>query len=168
MSRWALAAAEGDQVALRRFVATAQPDLWQFCAYLGSPQDADDLVQETLLRAIRSLRSYRADAPAMRWLLGIARRVCADDIRAKQRRRRLLGALSGARAATVDSAGQVDLEALIQQLDEDRRVAFVLTQVLGYSYDEAAAVCGCPIGTIRSRVARGRAQLLAEVRSAAR
>ena len=53
------------------------------------------------------------------------------------------------------------LRSLVTTLDLDRREAFVLTQLLGLSYAEAAAVCGCPVGTIRSRVARAREDLVA-------
>lgn len=54
----------------------------------------------------------------------------------------------------------VELDDVLATLDEDRRSAFVLTQLLGYSYQEAAEVCGCPVGTIRSRVARARGDLI--------
>jgi len=54
----------------------------------------------------------------------------------------------------------VALHALLDELDPDRRLAFVLTQILGYSYAEAADICECPIGTIRSRVARAREALV--------
>ena len=56
--------------------------------------------------------------------------------------------------------GSVDVHQLLDQLDADRRTAFVLTQVLGLTYAEAADVCGCPVGTVRSRVARARDELL--------
>jgi RNA polymerase sigma-70 factor (ECF subfamily) len=65
-----------------------------------------------------------------------------------------------------DTSGRVDLDALIAALQPERREAFVLTQLLGMSYDEAADVVGCPIGTIRSRVARARADLIALVNRA--
>ena len=62
-----------------------------------------------------------------------------------------------------DESGRIVLDALVAGLDRDRREAFVLTQMLGLTYAEAAEVCGCEVGTIRSRVARGRAQLVAAV-----
>jgi RNA polymerase sigma-70 factor (ECF subfamily) len=64
-------------------------------------------------------------------------------------------------AAAPDATGRVDLADVIARLDGDRRDAFVLTQVMGFRYEEAAAICGCPTGTIRSRVARARADLMA-------
>ena len=68
--------------------------------------------------------------------------------------------------ATPDHAGTHAAHALVDALPRDQRVAFVLTQVVGCSYAEAAAVCGVPIGTIRSRVARAREQLLEDLRDA--
>lgn len=55
----------------------------------------------------------------------------------------------------------MELDELLATLDPDRRAAFVLTQLFGYPYAEAAEVCGCPVGTIRSRVARARGDLIA-------
>jgi RNA polymerase sigma-70 factor (ECF subfamily) len=59
-----------------------------------------------------------------------------------------------------DATARVELDEVLAQLDDDRRAAFVLTQVLGLRYDEAADVLGCPVGTIRSRVARARGDLV--------
>jgi RNA polymerase sigma-70 factor (ECF subfamily) len=65
-----------------------------------------------------------------------------------------------------DRAGGHALDELITRLGDDRREAFVLTQVIGCSYEEAAEICGVPVGTIRSRVARARGDLIEAVRSA--
>jgi RNA polymerase sigma-70 factor (ECF subfamily) len=66
-----------------------------------------------------------------------------------------------------DFARAVSVEGLLAGLDRERRLAFVLTQVVGLSYAEAAEVCECPVGTIRSRVARARADLVARLDEAA-
>jgi RNA polymerase sigma-70 factor, ECF subfamily len=160
------AAREGDNVAVRELVRCTQPVIWRLCGVLGSPGEEDDLVQETYLRAFRSLASYRGEAPVTSWLLAIARRVCADHVRSRVRQRRLLGALTQvAEDVWVAPAGSPTWD-LLQAIDPDRREAFVLTQVAGLSYDEAAVVLDCPIGTIRSRVARARADLVEQVRAA--
>ena len=116
---------------------------------LGSPGEEDDLVQDTYLRAFRSLPTYRAEAPITAWLLTIARRVCADHVRSRVRERRLVGVL----AQEVDDAWlpspAIRRWTLLDAIDPDRREAFVLTQVAGLSYDEAAVVLDCPVGTIR-------------------
>jgi RNA polymerase sigma-70 factor (ECF subfamily) len=152
------AAAEGDDVAVEHLVRRTQPVVWRVCAALGSPGEVEDLVQETYLRAIRSLHAYRGDAPVQVWLLSIARRVCADDVRRRQRRRRLQDRLTAHCLPETQLPAQV-VDDLLDGLAPDRREAFVLTQFAGLSYEEVAHVCGCPIGTIRSRVARARADL---------
>jgi RNA polymerase sigma-70 factor (ECF subfamily) len=157
----AVAGGGGDRMALAAFVRATQPDVWRFCAHLGGGDSTDDWVQETYLRALRALPAFRGDAPARVWLLAIARRVAADAIRANVRRRRLLW-FRTAPVPVADASAHVDPHLLLGGLDEDRRVAFVLTQVLGLTYAEAASACDCPIGTIRSRVARAREQLVAE------
>ena len=158
----ALAAGAGDQVALASFVRRTQADVWRFCAHMNSRVDADDLTQETYLRAIPALARFEGRSSAKSWLLSIARRTCADSVRRTVRRRRLSEQLvSEAGPEGQPSAqGEIDLALLLGGLDSDRRQAFVLTQVLGLSYAETAEACGCPVGTIRSRVARAREDLV--------
>lgn len=158
------AAREGDDHAIREFVRRTQPAVWRLCTALGSEHDVEDLVQETYLRAFRSLPSYRADAPVQAWLLSIGRHVCADQVRRRVRQRRLLDKVTRNQSRDLhEHASEADGTALghfVEQLTDDRRDAFVLTQIVGLSYEEAASVVGCPIGTIRSRVARARGDLL--------
>jgi RNA polymerase sigma-70 factor (ECF subfamily) len=158
------AALEGDDVAVGRLVQCTQPAVWRLCTLLGSANDVEDLVQQTYLRALKSLPSFRREAPIEAWLLSIARRVCADDVRARTRQRRLVDRLSTGREQVVEPATGVD--EMVQRLPAPQREAFVLTQVLGLSYEEAAVVADCPIGTIRSRVARARAELVRSLRQA--
>lgn len=168
LTRLLLAARDGDRPALERFIAETQADVWRLCRYLGDAQQADDLAQESYERAIASVHRYRGDGPARSWLLTIVRRTCADATRRSVRRRRTdravhhdstAGSLTGSVVAP-DHSGRVDLDDVLGDLDDDRRAAFVLTQVLGLHYDEAADIIGCPVGTIRSRVARARADLV--------
>ncbi len=160
------AALEGDDVAVGELVRLTQPAVWQVCTALGSAGEVEDLVQDTYLRALGALPRYRGDAPVRVWLLAIARRVCADHVRRRQRRRRLLDRVRG-HTTQLDVAAPEVVDDLLDVLDADRREAFVLTQLVGLSYEEAATVVGCPIGTIRSRVARARADLLTAVSRAA-
>ena len=162
LTRLAVTAQNGDRTSLERFVRSAQGDVWRLCRYLSDEHAADDLAQEALIRALRALPAFRADSSARTWILSIAQRTCADDVRRRARRRRLADRLvNNAAVAHVDDHAEAHaLGSLVRLLDLDRREAFVLTQVIGLSYDETAAVLGCPIGTIRSRVARARAQLI--------
>jgi RNA polymerase sigma-70 factor (ECF subfamily) len=157
------AAIAGDRSALNRLVRETQDHVWRYCAYLGSGADVDDLVQETYVRALRALPRFQGRSPVRVWLLGIARRVCADAVRSA-RRRRALDALRLRRANShPDPADEVGLRLLVDGLSAERREAFVLTQFVGLPYEEAAGVCGVPIGTIRSRVARAREDLQTQV-----
>jgi RNA polymerase sigma-70 factor, ECF subfamily len=157
----ALRARRGDEAAAAAFVRGTQADVWRLCANLGSRATADDLTQETYARAFGSLHRFAGRSSARTWLLSIARRVCADAVRSAVRARAAeptLALVEPRRPA--DPAEVVTLDALLAALDDDRREAFVLTQLVGLSYAEAADVCSCPVGTIRSRVARARGQLV--------
>lgn len=162
LTRAALDARAGDPAAAATFIRATSAPIWRLCAHLVDEQAADDLTQETYLRAFRALPAFRGDASARTWLLGIARRTCMDDLRTRVRRRRREAVLRGRPAGVVPDIGeQVAVAAALQGLDPDRRAAFALTQILGLSYREAAEVCDCPVGTIRSRVARARDDLIA-------
>ena len=165
----ALRARAGDPVAQAAFVRATQAEVWRFAAALVDPGSADDLTQETFLRAFRALPAFEGRSTVRTWLLGIARRACADHLRAVVRRRRLdvrLAAQAWTDGPAPDPAHRLGAADLLRGLSEERRTAFVLTQVLGLSYAEAAAVEDVPVGTIRSRVARARDELVAAVAAA--
>jgi RNA polymerase sigma-70 factor (ECF subfamily) len=166
LGRVAADAVDGDPVAAAALVRATQPDVWRLCAALGDPQSADDLTQETYLRAFGSLHRFEGRSSLRTWLLAIARRVCADALRTRRRRPFSLvrddadlEALAAGDGADRVGEGAVVTD-LLGRLDPDRREAFVLTQLLGLSYAEAAEVADCPVGTIRSRVARARGDLI--------
>ena len=161
----ALAAGRGDRIALASFVRRTQADVWRFCASMNGRVAADDLTQDTFLRAIPALRRFEGRSNARVWLLTIARRTCADAVRRSIRQRRLLAKMGNDNEGP-SPHGLVEVEQLVLSLAEDRRQAFILTQVLGLSYAEAAEACECPVGTIRSRVARAREDLLRGISAA--
>jgi RNA polymerase sigma-70 factor (ECF subfamily) len=165
LTRLARAAGRGDTAALAVLIQRTESDVWRLCAHLVDPAAADDLAQDTYLRAIGALKGFRGDAPVRTWLLTIARRVCAAEISARLRDRQLsarLAAMPSAGFGQAPEAGsQTAAALLVAGLEPDRRAAFVLTQMIGCSYAEAAAICDCPVGTIRSRVARAREDLIA-------
>lgn len=159
LDRLATAAQAGDRDALSRFLGSVQTDVWRFCAHLTRVDDADDLAQETLLRVVTHLRRWQR-GPVMVWTLGIARNVCFEHLRRRERRR--TDPVAEVReTAVVDHTGVVETYQLLAALPSDQREAIVLTQLIGLAYEDASRVAGCPIGTIRSRVARGRDQLAA-------
>ncbi|MFK0244163.1 sigma-70 family RNA polymerase sigma factor [Amycolatopsis azurea] len=168
VTRLAKLAGRGDRAALDLFLRETQQHVWRFVASLSDTQTADDLTQETYIRALRSLPRFKGDSSAKTWLLSIARRAVVDHIRAAQSRPRRSGIADWETA--IDHAEpparsrfeeRVVLDQLIGALAPERKEAFVLTQTLGLSYADAAEICDCPIGTIRSRVARARDDLVA-------
>ncbi|GAA2481896.1 RNA polymerase sigma factor [Winogradskya humida] len=165
---WALAAGRGDADAAAAFIRATQRQVWRFLHHLAAPGEIEDLVQETYLRALRSLPSFAGRSTARTWLFTIARRVAADQVRAAVSRPRIAVVEDWQAAADAATAAHrsrfeddVALRDLLGGLPGERREAFVATQLLGLSYAEAAEVCDCPIGTIRSRVARAREDLMA-------
>lgn len=162
----ALAAGGGDPAALRDFVRAGQADVWRFCAHLGGRGQADDLTQEVYLRVLKALPRFRGDSSARTWLFAIARHTLAHAVGTERRLRLVRESVPGPTTER-DPTGAIDIEELVSGLHRDRQVAFVLTQVVGLSYAEAASVCDCPVGTIRSRVARAREDLVAALGQAA-
>jgi len=165
VTRLALAAGRGDSAALEKFIKATERDVWRTVAFLGDPGNADDLTQETFLRALGSLPRFTGRSSARTWLLSIARRAVVDQIRRNQARPRTSSGVDVDQVLdTRHTSGRfediIEIRMLLDGLDTDRRDALMLTQVLGLSYAEAAEVCGCPVGTIRSRVARARDDLI--------
>lgn len=163
----ALTAASGDEAALAAFVKATERDVWRFVAYLFDADGADDLTQETFLRAIGAIRRFSGRSSARTWLLAIARRVVADHIRYLRSRPRTAHGADPEQLLNRERPARgfedlVEVTTLIAGLTADQREALLLTQLFGLSYRDAAAVCGCPVGTIRSRVARARSALLAD------
>jgi RNA polymerase sigma-70 factor (ECF subfamily) len=161
-----LAARDGDRAALASVVRTMQPEVWRMASHLVAPGEADDVTQEVFLQVWRSLPGFRGESSARTWLLTIARRTCVDAVRARVRWRRLVGRVRP--VAVADASGpeaDVALADLIARLGVDARSAFVLTQVIGCTYEEAAQICDVPVGTIRSRVARARSRLVEQLRA---
>jgi RNA polymerase sigma-70 factor (ECF subfamily) len=163
----ALAAARGNARALEAFIKATQQDVWRFVAYLSDAGSADDLTQETFLRAIGAIQRFSGRSSARTWLLAIARRVVADHVRHIQSRPRTAPGADPEHVRTGDGHARgfedlVEVTTMIANLTTEQREALLLTQLLGLPYADAAAVCGCPVGTIRSRVARARDALLAD------
>lgn len=167
VTQLALKAGRGDRAALTEFIRATQSDVWRLLAHLGGTAIADDLTQETYLRVMGALPRFAARSSAKTWLLSLARRVWVDNIRHDMARPRK----SAAEVESVDTPQEshwsewIDVRMLIDALPQERREALILTQVLGYSYEEAAKIANVRIGTIRSRVARARADVIAGMKT---
>lgn len=142
------------------------PRLRRFARTLtGHPQDADDLVQIAVERALTRSEQWQRDTRLDSWMFGIVRNAWIDEMRSRQRRGRLFGPEeSGVNVAAPGAGTEVDILAVqsaLAQLAEEQRTAVSLVLIEGLSYREAAAVMAVPIGTLTSRLARGREALQA-------
>ncbi|MFF1275303.1 sigma-70 family RNA polymerase sigma factor [Streptomyces marokkonensis] len=168
VTAWALAARSGDTDAGEQFVRALHRDVLRYVTHLcGDLQAVDDLAQDTFLRALGSLHRFEGRSSARVWLLSIARRAVVDSYRYSAARPRLSEAPDWQAAVERSQPGGlpgfddgVALLDLLATLPDERREAFVLTQLVGLPYAEAAALSDCPVGTVRSRVARARAALM--------
>jgi len=140
--------------------------LWRYALVLSSSRDvADDLVQATCLRALERADQFGSGTQLDRWLFAILRSIWLNEIRA--RKVRLGGGLIDAvDALTIDGAGMIETNimanevlAAVGRLPEAQRETVLLVYAEGYSYAEAGAALGVPIGTIMSRLAAARAAL---------
>jgi RNA polymerase sigma-70 factor, ECF subfamily len=140
------------------------PNLRAFAVSLcGNLDRADDLVQETLVKAWSNIGTFVEGTNLRAWLFTILRNIYYSEYR---KRRREVADPEGAFAAKLATApaqsGHMDLldfRAALQQLPSDQREALILIGASGLSYEEAAGVCGCAIGTMKSRVNRARSRL---------
>jgi RNA polymerase sigma-70 factor (ECF subfamily) len=140
------------------------PRLRRFArALTRHPQDADDLVQLAVERALRRSDQWRPDSSLLNWMLGIVRNAWIDEVRSR-RRRDAVFAPEDAAADVGEWSAERDVEiwsiqSALERLPEEQRLAVALVLVEGLSYVEAASVMNVPIGTLTSRLARGRLAL---------
>jgi RNA polymerase sigma-70 factor, ECF subfamily len=149
---------------VREEIVALLPRLRRFARTLArSPHDADDIVQIAIERALARFEQLRSDSSIAGWMFGIVRNAWIDEVRARARRERLF-APAAAGENIGDPAADLQVEVLSVQaamacLPEEQRVAIALVLIEGLSYKEAATVMDVPIGTLTSRLARGREAL---------
>jgi RNA polymerase sigma-70 factor (ECF subfamily) len=149
---------------LRDAILKTVPSLRAFAVSLsGNVDRADDLVQETLLRALANIDSFRPGTNLSAWLFTILRNQFRSEYR--KRRREVEdadGKYSERLKVHPEQISKVEfneLRAALTHLPDDQREALVLVGASGFSYEEAAEICGCAVGTIKSRVNRARHRL---------
>jgi RNA polymerase sigma-70 factor, ECF subfamily len=148
----------------RAAMLNAMPHLRAFAISLtGSVDQADDLVQEALVRGLSHIDSFQPGTSMQAWLFTILRNQFHTSFR---RRRREVedpdGVLAGTLFCAPEQDGHLDLQDMrtaLAKLPVDQREALLLVSAEGFSYEEAAAVCGAKVGTIKSRINRARARL---------
>ena len=142
----------------------AIPSLRAFAVSLTQNADkADDLVQETLVKAWDKHESFQPGTNLKAWLFTILRNEFYSQMRKRGREVQDSDGIMTARLAVHPAQhGQLDLKdfrGALEQLPEDQREAIILIGASGFSYEEAAEICGCAVGTIKSRVSRARTRL---------
>jgi RNA polymerase sigma-70 factor (ECF subfamily) len=155
------ASQDGDERAFTQFVRLTQPTVWKVVASLGQSQNQEDLVQEIYLKVWRQRHTFRGESSLNAWVAGIARNTTIDHIRKSVRSRKLLNYLESSYVAS-EAVSELSPEYfdLLSATSTENSEAFMLTQFVGLSYEETADVLQCPVGTIRSRVARARSAFL--------
>lgn len=145
------------------------PRLRRFAAGLaGNAADGDDLCQTTIERALANRDKWQAGTRLDSWMYRIMRNLWIDEARARQRRGQTFadeeaGLAVGAEGAQEAHVELGNVDRAMQQLPAEQREAVLLVMVEGYGYREAAEIIGCPVGTLNSRLVRGRDALLAEL-----
>jgi len=161
---------QDDQPDFKAALAETVPKLRRFAYSLtGRPEDADDLLQATLERALRKRALYEDGTTLDRWLFRICRNLWIDEMRSrKSRREEVLFEETMAPAADGERALNARLElgkvrTAMAALSEDHRAVLALVGGEGLSYKEAAEILDLPVGTVMSRLARARTQLAREM-----
>lgn len=145
-------------------LAALVPNLRAFARSLcGTPDHADDLVQETLVKAWKSRESFAPGSNLKAWLFTILRNAYLSE---RRKRKWEVQDVDGEHALQVGVTGGqlshmdlIDFHKAFALLPEEQKEALVLIGAEGFSYEEAALMCGCAVGTIKSRVNRARAKL---------
>jgi len=155
----------GDTGAFEMLMRRHYAAVWRI-AFLSVREEmaAEELTQDTFLRAYGALAGWRGDASLRTWLATICRRLCIDRARLKHVETAVepdLDAVALRNSETDALAERFDLRAALDDLPADDREAFLLVHHYGYSSSEAAALLDIPASTVRSRVGRARQRLAA-------
>jgi RNA polymerase sigma-70 factor, ECF subfamily len=161
----------GETAAFTALVERHQARVFNLCLrVLGDPDDARDATQDTFVAALRKLDRFRGDAAFTTWLHRVAINACYDELRRRRRRPMLHAVPAGqeerrpepgppASDHADEVVGSLDAAAALAEVPEDFRIALVLADVQDLPYDEIARVLDVPVGTVKSRVHRGRVAL---------
>jgi RNA polymerase sigma-70 factor (ECF subfamily) len=156
-------AALGERAALETLLARHLDQIHGVCRrVLGHPEDALDATQEALIAITRGINRFDGRSRFTTWMYRVATNAALDESR-RRRRRPIASEHAGDIASVPDPTGAVDarldVDAAMATLPPDFRAAVALRDLAGLDYAEIATVLGIPIGTVRSRIARGRATL---------
>ena len=165
-------AARGDAGAFNTLMSAHEKRMYAVALRMcGNPEDAQDCLQEAMLRVYRAIGGFKAQSSFSTWLYRITMNTCLDELRRRKSRPSVsLDGLVDAGWSPADgqespeqhalrSEARAALEQSIQELPEDMRAAVVLRDIYGYAYDEIALQLNANVGTIKSRISRARERL---------
>jgi RNA polymerase sigma-70 factor, ECF subfamily len=153
-----------DNKDVREVMLAAVPSLRAFAISLcGNVDRADDLVQEALMRALSHISSFEPGTNMSAWLFTILRNLFRSEYRKRRREvEDIDGAYAGQLASLPEQNSRIEINEFrdaLKLLPSEQREALILVGASGFSYEEAAQICGCAVGTIKSRVNRARCRL---------
>lgn len=156
----------GDQGAFHELVGRLSAQLWRIArSQLTSPEDADEAVQDTLVRAHQAAARFRGDCSVTTWLTKILINVCLDRHRHDLRRPSIplpahaIDELADRYDCTAATDTRLDLVRALDTLPLEQRLPILLVGMHGFPLAEVSTILGVPVGTVKSRCARGRARL---------
>ena len=151
-------AREGDLGAFEDLVRLYQADVWRFAQHFTRDRAlAEDVTQEAFLRAFRFLKSFRGDAKFTSWLFRITRNCAMDAIRSRTVH---LEKEPPPPVGPTDPQARLELQTALASVSDEHREPFLLIEVFGLSYQEAADVLGLRVGTVKSRMHRARKAMM--------
>lgn len=149
----------GDAAAFEELVRLYQAQVFRFLCHLVADRSvAEDLTQETFLRAHQQMESFRFQSKFSTWIFQIARNAGIDTLRRRTRRHRALELVRPA-SSTAGPEARSELTAALASLPRKLREALVVVEVLGFTYREAGEMLSVPEGTVKSRVFHARERL---------
>lgn len=152
---------DGDPDAFAELFRRHRDRMWAIALRtMGDPEEAADALQDALISAFRRAGSFRGEAAVTTWLHRIVINACLDRIRRKAVRPTVPLVDQALPDPSADREVGLDVAAALARIPAEQRAALVLIDMQGYSVEEAAAILDIPVGTVKSRCARGRARLL--------
>lgn len=165
-------AAKGDASAFNELLGAQENRMYAVCLRMcGNHEDAQDCLQEAMLRVYRAISSFKGQSSFSTWVYRVTMNTCLDELRRKKNKQTAsLDSLMDAGWSPTDefdtperhtlaSERQREIRQVIGELPEDMRAAIVLRDIQGFSYEEISQMLDINVGTIKSRISRGREKL---------
>lgn len=169
--KWIKESQNGNLASFEALVTKYQVHIYNIARRYFDKEDAEDMTQEVLIKLFNGLGTFRYESSFKTFVYSVSVNKCRDELRRRQLRHQVLGAVaideefdiadhaSGPEKALVEKETRERIEEAIRMLPEANRQVIILREVMGYSYEEISEMEDCPVGTVKSRIKRGREQL---------